>query len=70
MATPETKEAPAIVEHEHLIYLDALRESGETNMFGAGAYLQAHFGFDKHEARDVLGYWMDTFSDRHPPEDG
>ena len=28
---------------EHLEYLDHLRESGETNMFGAGPYLQRDF---------------------------
>lgn len=46
---------------EHFEYLDALRESGETNMFGAGAYLQDAFGIDKAEARAVLGSWMKTF---------
>ena len=31
-------------------YLDALRESGVTNMFGATPYLMEEFGFDKREA--------------------
>ena len=46
-------------------YLDELRESGETNMFGAGQYLVWEFGLDKHEARAVLGEWMDSFLDKH-----
>jgi len=46
-------------------YLDELRESGETNMFGAGQYLVWEFGLDKNEARKVLGEWMDSFLDKH-----
>ena len=42
-------------------YLDELRESGRTNMFGAGQYLQAKFGLEKREAREVLAEWMRTF---------
>ncbi len=30
-----------------LTYLDALRASGATNMFGAGEYLEEEFGFEK-----------------------
>lgn len=54
---------------EMLEYLDDLRESGDTNMFGAGRYLEAEFpelagGGSFHSsdaAREILGYWMDTF---------
>lgn len=46
-------------------YLDDLRESGETNMFGAGAWLRAHFGLDRREAGTVLSKWMETISERH-----
>ena len=48
------------------LYLDELREIGETNMYGAGIYLQEEFGFDKQEASLRLKYWMRTFSERHP----
>jgi hypothetical protein len=51
---------------EHYEFLDDLRESGETNMFGAGPYLVAEFGLDKREARKVLSAWMESFSERHP----
>ena len=32
------------VEKDMFTYLNDLRDSGETNMFGAGAYLQREFG--------------------------
>ncbi len=52
-------------------YLDALRESGITNMFGAAPYLMEEFGFDKREASQWLVEWMQTFSERHNrPSDG
>jgi hypothetical protein len=47
-------------------YLDALRESGVTNMFGASPYLMEEFGFEKHEASRWLAEWMQTFGERHP----
>ena len=46
---------------EHKAYLDNLRESGETNMFGASPYLMDEFGLDKHEARSILSQWMASF---------
>lgn len=57
-------EKPDFVTNEHLEYLDDLRESGETNMFGAGPYIQAEFGLPENESRKVVSYWMETFSDR------
>ncbi len=60
---------PEELEEGHLIYLDELRESGVTNMYGAGAYLQREFpGMDKILAREILSYWMNTFSQRHKNE--
>ena len=46
---------------DHKAYLDALRESGVTNMFGAGPYLVAEFGLTSREAREILAEWMRTF---------
>ncbi len=37
-------------ENEVYEYLDNLRESGVTNMFGAGVYIQTEFGVDEREA--------------------
>jgi len=45
------------------IFLDALRDSGVTNMFGAAPYLQKEFGLEKGEARQVLANWMQSFSE-------
>ena len=46
---------------EHKEYLDELRESGATNMFGAAQYLMEEFDMDKKEARQVLTEWMTSF---------
>lgn len=50
---------------EVLVYLDQLRTSGVTNMFGAAPYLEARFNMNRHEAKQALAYWMRTFGDRH-----
>ena len=42
-------------------YLDILRESGVTNMFGAGSYIEEEFGVDGQEARKLLQNWMENF---------
>jgi len=44
-------------------FLDALRDSGVTNMFGAAPYLQKEFGIDQKSARQVLANWMQSFSE-------
>jgi len=53
---------------EYYEFLDELRESGATNMFGAAPYLAEEFGMGKHEARKVLSGWMESFSERHPSD--
>lgn len=55
---------------EHLKYLDKLRESGATNMFGAGPYLVRRFGMTREQSHTVLQEWMDTFSERHAKAEG
>jgi hypothetical protein len=42
-------------------YLFRLQESGRTNMFGAGVYLQNERGLDRQTAREVLTYWMSNY---------
>ena len=63
MAAKETLNRPEFITDEHLEYLDELRESGVTNMYGAVPYLQAAFGLGRKEARNILSYWMKTFGD-------
>jgi len=53
---------------EFLEYLDDLRESGVTNMYGASPYLEEQFDLGHKAAGDVLIYWMRTFSERHRVE--
>ena len=55
---------PEIVTDEHLTYLDELRESGETNMFGAPAFIEDEFDVSKSEALDITSYWMATYEER------
>lgn len=47
---------------QYFDFLNELRESGATNMFGAGPYLQEAFGLDRREARDIVIEWMESFS--------
>lgn len=58
-------EAPAKLTQEHLEFLDALRESGATNMFGSRPYLQNEFpALSKNEASAIITHWMRTFEAR------
>ena len=54
---------PEMITDEHLVYLDNLRESGVTNMFGAGAYVQSEFALSGAEAQHILSYWMESFGE-------
>ena len=49
-------------------YLDALRISGVTNMFGAAPYVSEAFDVDAKVARKALTLWMETFNDKPPEE--
>lgn len=42
-------------------YLNELRDSGETNMWGAAPYLMDEFGMSSREARDALLAWIASF---------
>ena len=42
-------------------YLEGLRQSGVTNMFGAGPYLEREFGLDRNEAKEVLMNWKRSY---------
>jgi len=44
--------------HEFLL---ELRDSGETNMFGASPYLMEEFGMTRYQAKDALLEWMQSF---------
>ena len=63
------EQAVATTEQQHkeqvFEYLDALRESGATNMLGAGPYVQEEFGLGEQEARVLVVEWMETLEERH-----
>jgi hypothetical protein len=55
-------EQPDFIEDKYLRYLDAVRQSGMVNMFGAATYLVCEFPeLNKRRARAVLQYWMVNF---------
>jgi hypothetical protein len=47
-------------------FLDRLRDSGVTNMFGARPYLMRQFDLPPNVASSLLSEWMKTFTKRHP----
>ena len=62
-----TKPKPEFCHEKHLLFLDDLRASGRTNMFGARAYLLRKFkSISLEEAGEILAYWMESFGERHP----
>jgi hypothetical protein len=51
-------------QEDYFKFLNQLRESGVTNMFGAGPFLENEFPeLNKQEANSVLGLWMQSFSE-------
>lgn len=44
-------------------YLERLRISGVTNMYGAAPYLVSVFDIDKNEARTILSDWMKRYDE-------
>lgn len=52
---------------KYFAYLDRLRESGVTNMYGAGPYLEAAYGISREKSTPVVRMWMQTFDRDTPP---
>lgn len=48
------------LKEEHYFYLDALRHSGEINMFEAPIHLQDEFGLSKQESYAIFSAWADN----------
>jgi hypothetical protein len=69
MANTTTYEEQTI---RHYKYLLRLRNSGVTNMYGAGPYIMRKFGVERKESHVILGAWMDTFDlpEDEQPNDG
>tara|TARA_B100000767_G_scaffold275340_1_gene311832 strand:- start:695 stop:1708 length:1014 start_codon:yes stop_codon:yes gene_type:complete len=62
-ALPKKEKLNEGVEKSMFTFLNDLRDSGITNMFGAGSYLEDEFGLDKREAREILAKWMRSFEE-------
>ena len=54
--TPEEKEV--------MEYLQDLRESGVTNMYGAASYIQDQFEMSEKESKEILVLWMENFNEK------
>ena len=56
----------------HYKYLVKLRNSGVTNMYGAGPYIMRKFRVERKESHVILGAWMGTFDlpKDEQPKDG
>ena len=50
-------------EQEVLEFLNILRDSGATNMFGATPYIKDEFDLDSEESKRLLMLWMANFND-------
>ena len=46
------------MEKEYFEFLDELRESGVTNMFGSAPYLAEEYNLCIRHARTIVGDWM------------
>lgn len=52
-----------MTKNKYWIYLEELRRSGKTNMFGATPYLMAAFGLKRNEAVQILADWMQNYNE-------
>ena len=50
-------------EQEVLVYLNDLRDSGDTNMYGASPYVELQFNMTRREARTLVSLWMNNFKE-------
>ena len=46
---------------EYYVYLEELRQSGVTNMFGSAPYLREEFGLGRRESIKIVANWMDNY---------
>lgn len=63
METTQKTRATTPQEKEVLEFLNGLRNSGSTNMFGAAPYISEEFGYDKTKSRELLSLWMNNYKE-------
>lgn len=49
--------------NKYWLFLEQLRRSGVTNMYGATPYLMIAFGLSQNEAMNVLADWMKNYNE-------
>jgi hypothetical protein len=49
---------------EVFMFLNELRSTGSTNMFGAAPLIEEFFGVDRKVARGLLKEWMKSFDEK------
>jgi hypothetical protein len=54
-----------VLTQEHHDYLISLRDSGETNMWGASPYIENEFGVTSKKAGEILLEWIEYMSSRN-----
>jgi hypothetical protein len=59
----ETTRKTTEQEKEVMEFLNFLRNTGATNMFGAVPYILAEFDIQSSEAKRILVLWMDNFNE-------
>jgi len=50
------------LEQEVLEFLNILRDTGATNMYGARPYVMENFELDRKESGELLSLWMANFN--------
>lgn len=48
--------------NKYWLYLESLRKSGITNMYGAAPFLMKAFGLEREEAKNILADWMKNYN--------
>ena len=51
-----------MTDNKYWIFLEKLRRSGVTNMYGAAPYIQEEFGVGRKEAVAILADWMRNYN--------
>jgi hypothetical protein len=65
----ETTRKTTEQEKEVMEFLNLLRNTGATNMFGATPYIMQEFDIPKQEASKLLVLWMDNFNEEGKYDD-
>lgn len=62
METVKSKRKTTEQEKQVFKYLNSLRKSEVTNMFGAAPYIEGMFGTNRYESGKLLRTWMKSFN--------